>query len=598
MNKDKNEKNLSELVYRVYDGEGESVPTTGAIAARGVLEAIRAGVIVIDREQNIIFCNQMAADIIGRGISAILGRQIREVIPESELGQVLEDGKPQPARLYIDGRLMITNRAPVYAGGKVVAAVAVFQDGSELQELLSRLGSTQSILTNLENIFEHAYDGVIVIDRNGIVTRITKAYCNFLETTQEEAIGKHVTEVLPTSRMHIVVQTGEAEIGELMNIRGKEAMVMRIPLWENGEIVGAVGKVMFRDVQELRSLAEKLNLLENKVKFYEKELQHYQQHYQKVRYTLSDIVGQSRPLVRAKELAEKAAQGKSTVLLRGESGTGKELFAHSIHAISPRQAFPFVRVNCGAIPAELLESELFGYEEGAFTGAKKGGKPGKFELAHGGTIFLDEVGDLPLTMQAKVLRVLQEREVERVGGNRLQQLDIRVIAATHRDLEQMVKTGEFRQDLYYRLNVFTLTVPPLREREGDIPLLSAYLLQKFRRELGSRVKRLESRVESLFLKYHWPGNVRELQNVVERAVNVAESETIVLEDLPLYLKDHENRRGEGVLQPLAQEVAEAERTAIIRALKATGGNKVRAAELLGIHRANLYRKMERYGVED
>lgn len=576
----------------------EIINTSGEIAPRSILEAIHSGVIVIDKKQVVSFCNRTAADFIGREISEILNHKICEVIPKSELGQVLESGKSQSARLYINGRLMVTNRSPIFHGGEVVAAVAVFQDGSELQELLSKLDDTQSILTSLENIFEHAYDGVIVVDRNGIVTRITKAYCSFLNLTQEEAIGKHVTEVLPTSRMHVVAQTGEAEIGELMTIRGKEAMVMRIPLRENGQIIGAVGKVMFRDVQDLRSLAEKLNLLESKVKFYEKELQHYQQHYQKVRYTMSDIIGQSYSLLRAKELAEKAAQGKSTVLLRGESGTGKELFAHAIHALSSRQALPFVRVNCGAIPAELLESELFGYEEGAFTGAKKGGKPGKFELANGGTIFLDEVGDLPLAMQAKVLRVLQEKEVERVGGNRLQQLDIRVIAATHRNLEHMVSEGQFRQDLYYRLNVFTLTVPALREREGDILVLSEHLLNKFQRELGSRVRRMESRVESLFQRYHWPGNVRELQNVIERTVNVAEGETIVFEDLPLYLKDLESRISEGALQPLAQEIAEAERKAIIRALKATGGNKVRAAELLGIHRANLYRKMERYGVED
>ncbi|MDI6879054.1 MAG: sigma 54-interacting transcriptional regulator [Desulfitobacteriaceae bacterium] len=559
-----------------------------------VLEAIRVGVIIIDKEEVIRFCNQAAADFVERKVPDILNCKIREVIPESELGQVIQAGKPQSARLYINGRLVITNRSPIYYQGEAIAAVAVFQDGSELQELLSRLDDTQSILTSLENIFENAYDGVIVVDRHGIITRITKAYCRFLHITQEEAVGKYVTEILPNSRMHIVAQSGEAEIGELMNIRGKEAMVMRIPLRENGQIVGAVGKVMFRDVQELRSLAKKLNLLENKLKFYEKELQHYQQHY---RYTFSDIIGESRTLVRAKELADKAAQGKSTVLLRGESGTGKELFAHSIHAVSARHAMSFVRVNCGAIPAELLESELFGYEEGAFTGAKKGGKPGKFELAHGGTIFLDEVGDLPLAMQAKVLRVLQEKEVERVGGNRLQQLDIRVIAATHRDLEQMVSAGQFRQDLYYRLNVFTLTIPALREREGDILILSDYLLSKFRRELGSTVDRLEGRVASLFQHYHWPGNVRELQNVIERAVNVAEGGIIVFEDLPLYLRDFEGRRSEGALQPLSSEIAEAERRAIVRALKSTGGNKVRAAELLGIHRANLYRKIERYGID-
>lgn len=566
---------------------------SSTLAIRKVLESIRVGVIIIDKEEIIRFSNQAVSDIVKKEIPDILDRKIRDIIPESELGDVIQAGKPQSAHLYIEGRLMVTHRSPIYDRGEVVAAVAVFQDGSELQELLSQLDDTQSILTSLENIFENAYDGVIVVNSKGIITRITKTYCRFLNITQEEAIGKFVTDILPTSRMHIVAQTGEAEIGEIMKIRGKEAMVMRIPLREKGRLVGAVGKVMFRDVQDLRSLAEKLNLLENKLKFYEKELQHYQ----KFRYTIEDIMGQSDVILRAKELAEKAALGKSTVLLQGESGTGKELFAHAIHAASQRHDKPFVRVNCGAIPAELLESELFGYEEGAFTGAKKGGKPGKFEMANGGTIFLDEVGDLPLAMQAKVLRVLQEKEVERVGGNRLQQLDIRIIAATHRDLEKMVSLGQFRQDLYYRLNVFALTIPALRERGRDILLLSQHLLSKMRHEFATEVKQLDTRIESLFQNYQWPGNVRELQNVIERAVNVAEGNTIVFEDLPLYLRDLGSQRSDAALQPLALEIAEAERRAILRALKATGGNKVKAAELLGIHRANLYRKMERYGFE-
>ncbi len=349
---------------------------------------------------------------------------------------------------------------------------------------------------------------------------------------------------------------------------------------------------MFRDVRELRTLAEKLDLLENKLKFYEKELKHYQ----KYRYTFSNIIGQSPAILRTKGLAERAAHGKATVLLRGESGTGKELFAHAIHAASTRHDQPFVRVNCGAIPAELLEAELFGYEEGAFTGAKKGGKPGKFELANRGTIFLDEIGDLPLAMQAKVLRILQEKEVERVGSNRLQQLDIRVIAATHRDLEKMIGEGEFRRDLYYRLNVFTVTIPPLREREGDVMLLSEHLLAKFQHELGLSLRKLDRWVVELFQLYAWPGNVRELQNALERAINVAEGGMIQLKDLPLYLQDLEGRRGNTALQPLALELAEAERKAIIKALKTTGGNKTNAAEILGIHRTNLYRKMEKYGL--
>ncbi|OLN32539.1 sigma 54-interacting transcriptional regulator [Desulfosporosinus metallidurans] len=558
-----------------------------------VFQAINAGIIVINDQDLVCYCNPVAAHLIGLGMQDILNKKITEVIPNSELFRVLQEEESNADQLMIGDRMVITSRSPIDQDGKMVGAVAVFQDGSELQRVLSRLDNTQNSLTGLENIFEQAYDGVMVVDSQGIVTRITKTYCRFLNIAQEDAVGRHCTEILPTSRMHIVAQTGHAEIGEVMDINGKEAMVMRLPLRENGKLIGAVGKVMFRDVQDLRTLAEKLDVLENKLKFYEKELKHYQ----KFRYTFSNIIGKSQAILQTKVLAEKAALGKSTVLLRGESGTGKELFAHAIHAASLRHDQPFVRVNCGAIPAELLESELFGYEEGAFTGAKKGGKPGKFELANKGTIFLDEIGDLPLGMQAKVLRILQEKEVERVGSNRLQHLDIRVIAATHRDLEKMMNVGEFRRDLYYRLNVFTVTIPPLRERERDVLLLSEHLLDKFQRELGSSVKILDRRVAELFQLYSWPGNVRELQNSLERAINVAEGYVIHLEDLPLYLQDLEGRRSTTSLQTLTLEMADAERRAIIKALKTARGNKTKAAEFLGIHRTNLYKKMEKYGLE-
>lgn len=558
-----------------------------------VFQAINAGIIVVNDQDLVCYCNPIAAHLIGLGMQDILNKEIKDFIPNSKLLSVIQEGEANADQLMIGDRMVITSRSSIDHDGKRVGAVAVFQDGSELQRVLSRLDNTQNSLTGLENIFEQAYDGVMVVDCQGIITRITKAYCHFLNIEQEDAIGRHCTEILPTSRMHIIAQTGHAEIGEVMEINGKEAMVMRLPLRENGKIIGAVGKVMFRDVQDLRTLAEKLDVLENKLKFYEKELKHYQ----KFRYTFSNIIGQSQSILKTKVLAEKAALGKSTVLLRGESGTGKELFAHAIHAASLRHDQPFVRVNCGAIPAELLESELFGYEEGAFTGAKKGGKPGKFELANKGTIFLDEIGDLPLGMQAKVLRILQEKEVERVGSNRLQHLDIRVIAATHRDLEKMMNEGEFRRDLYYRLNVFTVTIPPLRERERDVLLLSEHLLDKFQRELGSSLKILDPRVAELFQLYSWPGNVRELQNSLERAINVTEGHMIHLEDLPLYLQDMEGRRATTSLQPLALEMADAERRAIIKALKTARGNKTKAAEFLGIHRTNLYKKMEKYGLE-
>ncbi|HVJ48857.1 sigma 54-interacting transcriptional regulator [Desulfitobacterium sp.] len=559
-----------------------------------IFEAIKIGIIVTDREDKIEYCNTVVADYLGSKLNAILYHKITEFIPNSEPNTETAERFVNAERPMIKGRMILVNRFPLEKKRQKVGTVVILQDGSDFERLLSQLNNTQSSLEDWENIFEHAYDGVMVVDPKGIITRITNAYCYFLNVKQEDAIGKHCTEVLPNSRMEIVAQTGVAEIGEPMIITGKEALVMRLPLRENGKLVGAVGKVMFRDVQDLRTLAEKLDLLENKIKFYEKELVHYQRY----RYTFSSIIGNSPAILGAKTFAEKAAAGKSTVLLLGESGTGKELFAHAIHAASSRNNKPFVRVNCGAIPGELLESELFGYEEGAFTGAKKGGKPGKFEIANSGTIFLDEIGDLPLAMQAKVLRVLQEKEVERVGSNQILQLDIRIIAATHRNLEKMVSNGEFRRDLYYRLNVFTINIPPLREREGDVILLSDYLLEKIEREMGASPKVLDRKVKDLIKLYAWPGNVRELQNALERTMNVAEGDRICIRDLPLYLQDREGGQSLKVLQPLAFEIAEAERKAILKALELTTGNKAKAADILGIHRTNLYRKMEKYGLTE
>jgi PAS domain S-box-containing protein len=268
--------------------------STQLIKLDQVFQAINAGIIVIDDHDIVCYCNPAAAHYIGLDVNDIINHKITEVIPNSMLNSVIKAGEANADQLLIRGRMMITNRSPIEQDRVTVGAVAVFQDGSELQRVLSRLDNTQNSLTNLESIFEQAYDGVMVVDSKGIITRITKRYCEFLNITQEEAIGRHCTDVLPNSRMHIVAQTGLAEIGEVMDINGKEAMVMRLPLRENGKIIGAVGKVMFRDVRDLRTLAEKLDLLENKLKFYEKELKHYQ----KFRYTFSNIIGQSLSMIR------------------------------------------------------------------------------------------------------------------------------------------------------------------------------------------------------------------------------------------------------------------------------------------------------------
>ena len=436
--------------------------------------------------------------------------------------------------------------------------------------------------------------GTVVVNAEGIITFYSSSYERFLGVPRAKVLGRHVTEVIENTRMHLVVQTGEPEIGWKHNIKGQTMVVQRIPIRdETGKIVGAVGQVMFRDVAEITELAQKLNLLESKLEYYERELEHLRSS----RYTFDHIIGTSQVLEDAKRLASKAAEGTSTVLLLGESGVGKELFAHAIHRASPRRSKAFVRVNCSSIPHDLLESELFGYEAGAFTGAGRKGKPGKFELANQGTILLDEIGDMPLTMQAKLLRVLQEREVERLGGTRTFGVDFRLIAATNANPEDLVRAGRLRRDLFYRLNVVAIHVPPLRDRREDIPAIARHRLAMAREEQGVRPLEISPEVLTLFQRYDWPGNVRELYNVLERAACAAEGSRIDIEHLPLLLRDVGGRRdGERERSNLRQAVRDAEREAVLKALKMAKGNKARAAKLLGIHRTGLYQKLVRLNI--
>ena len=442
----------------------------------------------------------------------------------------------------------------------------------------------------LKTLIDDAYDGIIIIDKNAIITMISKSYCDFVGISQENAIGKLVTEVIENTRMHIVVQTGETETAQLQKIKGSYMIASRIPIIKNGEIIGAIGKVLFRNVKEL-------NNLYGKIKNMEKELETYKTRLKQLNtatYSFDDIIGQSENISSAKALARKAAMTHSNVLILGESGTGKELFAHAIHLASDRVYAPFVKVNCGAIPTDLLESELFGYEGGAFTGAKKEGKIGKFELADGGTIFLDEIGDMPLHMQVKLLRAIQEKEVEKIGSIGSKKVDIRIIAATNRNLEKSVHEGNFRKDLYYRLNVVTIHVPALRERKDDILLIANHLIKKISKDLNKEVIGISKDSEYYLKNYTWEGNIRELENILERAINVIEGSNIISPiDLP---KEITGRKEIKIIKSLDETIVVAEKQAIIEALEAADGNKTRAAKSLEIGRTSLYEKIQKYNI--
>ncbi|MGM7720779.1 sigma 54-interacting transcriptional regulator [uncultured Metabacillus sp.] len=442
----------------------------------------------------------------------------------------------------------------------------------------------------IETVIENAYVWIVIVDANGDIIYMNDNYCRFCQVTKEEVIGRHVTEVIENTRMHIVVQTGVEEIADLQYIRGNYMIANRIPIFADKKIVGAFGTVMFRDTKEWHEM-------NSHVRHHLSSIQSFieQQELTGAKYTLNDIQSNSRVMAELKEKVKSIAATDSSVLIRGESGTGKELFAHSIHLLSNRSEKPFIKVNCGAIPEQLLESELFGYEDGAFTGAKKGGKKGKFQQANGGTIFLDEIGDMSLHMQVKLLRVLQEKEVEPIGSTKSIPLDVRVITATNRPLELLMQNHTFRSDLYYRISVIPLFIPPLRERMEDLEILVSYFIKKVSLRTGKRISMIHEEVMNTFQHYHWQGNIRELENVIEAAIHLAKTDVITLEAIPDYIKKPAVIHSKTT--SLKEMLNETEKNILLSTIKKYDGDKRKAAKALGISKSSMYEKVQKYGLE-
>jgi transcriptional regulator with PAS, ATPase and Fis domain len=431
--------------------------------------------------------------------------------------------------------------------------------------------------------------GVIVSDHEGTVVYINDTYARFLNIKPEDKIGKHATDLGVNSRLHIVARTGQAEINYPHQFKDRAFLVHRVPIWEGGKVIAVLGLVLFDGASTASKLAEKVSFLESKLSLYENEILSLRS----TRYTLDSMVGESSAIRNLKKKALRAATTSLPVVITGESGTGKELLAQAIHHASSRKPFPFVRVNCPAIPRDLLESELFGYEKGAFTGAATTGKPGKFELANFGSMFLDEIGDLPIEMQPKLLRVLEEKEFERVGSTSLIKADFRLLAATNHNLEEMLEEGRFRKDLFYRLNVITLHIPPLRERREDIIPLAEHFLKRIAQEIGVTEIKIDPEAAEVLMNHDWPGNVRELSNVLERIASYLERDTIYPCDIPPYIQ-RTRKTPDNSRTSLRFVQDRAEREAILYTLESASYNKARAASMLGIHRSLLYKKMKKY----
>jgi PAS domain S-box-containing protein len=561
---------------------------------QGFIRSAHNGIVVVNAYGIITTFNGAAARLTGVPAAKAPGLPIDEVIPDSGLRRVLATGKSETGcHLTINGLTVFSNRSPIFEGPKVVGALAIIQDTSELAKVADQLSSIQHRVEALENIFESARQGIIVVDESGTVTMVNKAFEDIFNVSREDLVGRPVTETVENTRMHIVAQSGVPEFGDIQNYKGRQVIVNRVPMFKDGCCIGAIGEAMFKDITEVNELLARLDPREEPPVRPAGTVTRPAKDTGKADYSFANIIGSSRAMIKAKNLAAKSARYDSNVLITGESGTGKELFARAIHSASRRRGQPFVTINCAAIPFELLESELFGYEEGSFTGAKKGGKKGKFELADKGTLFLDEIGDMPLSMQAKILRVLQDKSLDHIGGSQPLACDVRIIAATNRNLPQMVQEQRFREDLFYRLNVLSLEIPPLREREEDVGELVANLLPTICARLGVAAKELSPEAMELLRRHRWPGNVRELINLLEQVAATVDSPLVTAKHL--MRSNFSLRLRAGAPGGTATEDG-AERERIVAALKYTGNNKLLAAKLLGWHRSTLYEKLKKYNL--
>ncbi|WP_203361805.1 sigma-54-dependent Fis family transcriptional regulator [Bacillus sp. REN10] len=563
-----------------------------------IFESIDEGMIVVDQSEKVILYNKSAERIIGIEKNQAIGQHIRKVIPTSRLPEVMKEKKAeinQEHQLFT-GLKIITSRIPMITHeGEVIGAFSVFKDITEVMNLAAEVTNLKEVQTMLEAIIYSSDDAISVVDEQGRGLLINPAYTRLTGLSKEEVIGKPATtDISEGESVHLqVLKTKQPVRGVKMNVGSKkrEVVVNVAPIIVDGQLKGSVGVI--HDLTEIQSLTKQLNRARQIIRTLE------------AKYTFEDIVGKSEEMKIAIEQAKVGASTPATVLLRGESGTGKELFAHAIHNASDRRYNKFIRVNCAALSESLLESELFGYEEGAFSGARRGGKIGLFEEANNGSIFLDEIGELSANTQAKLLRVLQEQEVVRVGGTKSIPINVRIISATNVHLEKAMVDGRFREDLYYRLNRMPIHIPPLRNRKADIPLLCERLIIKLNQDYGRNVKGLTSAALKKLMNYHWPGNVRELENILGRAMifstyteTMIDADTLhVIEGQPdemLHQRKEMDQKEDG--ETLQELMDHYEQNVIRAALEQNNGNKTATAKKLGVSVRSLYYKLEKYNL--
>lgn len=532
-----------------------------------------------------------------------VGQPISDILPGLSVEELLRDQIITKAS--IDG---IEYTVTSYPAKDKKCSTLVLENDDLIR---TRLRYYVKAYDELQMLLDSPYEGMIYVDANGIIKYVNKALAHYNKVKPAELIGQKHQDYPIDENLDRIMQTHEYEpLAFHYSVNKKKMIAARRPIFRNGKFAGVFGRYISIDSKDIDKYGERYQDLIAHLQTRDimvnidqamMELQSYKEEFNRInksRLGIDNIIGDSPSMRELKKRILMVCNSPSSVLITGDSGTGKELFAKAIHFHGDRSSYPLVKVNCAAIPDNLLESELFGYVEGAFTGARKGGKMGKFELANKGTIFLDEIGDMPLSMQAKLLRVLQEQEIERVGSeNNTISIDVRVLSATNKDLKELVKTGSFREDLYYRLNVVNLHIPPLRDRMCDLPNMVNYIIDFLNNRLNRMVLYPTQEAMDLLMAYDWPGNARELINVLETAMNFCGGSVIDAKDLPYFMHTYKvetRQEQENVVHSLGTAIEDAEKAQLVAVLKQCNGSRKKAAEVLQVSKATLWRLMKKH----
>lgn len=567
-----------------------------------VFDASHNGIAVFDENGTIVVFNRAAGRVLKRDPAHLIGRPVSETLPHAwpDLKRILDKGISQiGVQLTIDNSTIVANRSPINLNGNTVGVISVFQDISEYEKIVTELEAYKSITKELDAIINSSYDGLYVTDGKADTLRVNKAYERISGFKAENLVGRNMRELVEKGffdqSVTLEVLRTQKPVTIMQDIRGgKKAMVTGNPIFDQdtNEIILVVTNV--RDISELDNLRKQLEDTRQISERYLSELQELRLHSLKSQ----DFVVKSEIMRNTLQTALKVAKVDTSTFISGESGVGKGLLARIIHNNSYRAEKSFIKINCSAIPETLLESELFGYERGAFTGAKIEGKPGLFEVADGGTVFLDEIGELPFHLQVKLLSILEDEQVIRLGGTKPHHINVRVIASTNMNLDKLVEENKLRKDLFFRLNVIPIHIPPLRERREDIFPSISFFLSKFNK-LHKKRKRILGEALDLLTMYSYPGNIRELQNIIERLVVMSESDLIGVRDLPIYVLDKEPK---GRL-PLNCEI-DVNLNRVMQSIEARliedavrkYGTTYNAARYLGISQSTVVRKIQKYNI--